>query len=184
MKTIHTTNLLLLAGLVGFSVAVYPDLPSEIPVHFSGSGEADQWAARTPMRWMLLPFVAAGICVVTYFTAWLSLRDPRHLNVPDRNKLLRLSPESQMWVLQGVANPVYLLATVLNATMFLLQYGAYRTATIGDGSSVILAGLMMALLSAPFMAVGLFVTYQGRMSQGWRQHLLRARALRVLVFIN
>jgi uncharacterized membrane protein len=175
MRTIHTTNLVLLAGLIGFSVAVYPELPSQIPVHFSGSGDADEWAARTPMRWMLLPLVAAGICAVTYFAARISLRDPRRLNVPDRNKLLRLSHESQMWVLQGVANPIYLLAAVLNTTMCLLQYGAYLTATTGNGQSVILAGLMMALLAAPVMAVGLLISYQRRMGQAWRQHMATAR---------
>ena len=175
MRTIHTTNLVLLAGLVGFSAAVYPELPSQIPVHFSGSGSADEWPTRPPMRWILLPLVAAGICAVTYFAAWISLRDPRHLNVPDRKKLLRLSHESQMWVLQGVANPIYLLAAVLNTTMCLLQYGAHMTAMNGNGQPAILAGLMMALSSAPVMAVGLLVTYQRRMGRAWRQHTMAAR---------
>ena len=128
------------------------------------------------MRWMLLPLVALGISAVTYFAARISLRDPRHLNVPDRNKLLSLSHESQMWVLQGVASPIYLLAAVLNTTMCLLQYGAYLIATQGNGQAAILAGLMMALLSAPFMAVGLLISYQRRMGQAWRQHVAAVRA--------
>ena len=175
MRTIHSLNLALLAGLVGLSIAVYPDLPSQIPVHFGGNGEADQWAARTPTRWMLLPFVAAGVCVITYFTAWLSLRDPRRVNVPDRNKLLSLPRDRQMWVLQGIANPIYLLAAVLNATMCLLQYGAYLTAMNGNGSTVILGGLVMALMSVPFMTVGMLVSFQRRMDQAWRRHVLAAR---------
>ena len=175
MKSIHSLNLALLAGLVGLSIAVYPDLPSQIPVHFGGNGEADLWATRTAMRWMLLPFVATGVCVITYFTAWLSLRDPRHVNVPDRNKLLSLPRESQMWVLQGVANPIYLLAAVLNATMCLLQYGAYLTAMTGSGRTAILGGLVMALMSVPFMTVGVLVSFQRRMDQAWRQHLITAR---------
>jgi hypothetical protein len=127
------------------------------------------------MRWMLLPLVATGVCIITYFAAWLSLRDPRRVNVPDRNKLLSLPHERQMWVLQGIANPIYLLAAVLTGTMCLLQYGAYLTAMTGSGRTAILGGLIMALMSVPFMTVGMLVSFQRRMDQAWQRHLIAAR---------
>src|SRR5687767_6449588 len=109
MKTIHSVNLVLLATLVGLSIVVYPELPSSIPLHFGGTGEADRWGDRIFVRWMLLPTVAVLTCAVTYLAAWFSVRDPRSVNLPSKRQLLQLPHDTQMWVLQGIANPIYLM---------------------------------------------------------------------------
>lgn len=172
MKTVHALNVLLVGGLIGFSVTVYPELPQRIPLHFGAGGEADRWGDRTMLRWLLLPLVAAGACAITYFAAWLSARNPRRVNLPDRKKLLQLPRESQLWVLQGFANPLYVMALILNVAMWLLQYGAYLTATEGNGRAAIMAGLLVAILCGPFIMIGLLLGFQRRMDQAWRQHRL------------
>lgn len=171
MKSVHATNLLLLSALFTLSVVVYSELPERIPVHFGPAGDADRWGERSLLRWLLLPLMAGVLCATLYVAAWFTARDPQHVNMPDKKKLLQLPRDSQLWVLQGITHPLYLIALVLNIAMCLFQYGAYLTAMTLDGRPAILAGLLLALLAGPFSVVGLLLSFQRRMDRAWRQHL-------------
>ncbi|HUF50691.1 MAG TPA: DUF1648 domain-containing protein [Longimicrobiales bacterium] len=175
MKTIHACNLVLLTALITLSIIVYPQLPDRIPLHFGAGGEADAWGERTLLRWLLLPLIATGICLLTYAGAWFSARDPKRVNMLDRKRLLQLPRESQLWVLQGLANPLYIMALVVNVSMCLFQYGAFRTAVDDSGRAAILAGLLLALLSGPFLLVGLLLSVQKRLDRAWQQWVTAGR---------
>ena len=61
-----TVNIVLLLCMIGAALAVWPDLPDRIPVHFGIDGRPDGWAEKSLTSWFLLPGVAVALTVACH----------------------------------------------------------------------------------------------------------------------
>lgn len=169
-RLLHVLNGLLLTLLVGGSLYVYPDLPDRIPLHFGADGAADRWGERSLLSWMAMPAIAAVTTVALMVLGTLLPRRPTWINMPDRDRLLKLPVRLQRRVVEGVAHTLYLTAFMTLLMFIVLQYGAWLTATGGDGSGAIMTGLVLAVVGLPIVAVSALVVMQKRMDAAWREH--------------
>lgn len=169
-RLLHVTNGLLLTALVGGSLFVYPDLPDRIPLDFGADGSVDRWGDRSLLSWMALPLIGLATGALLMGSGLLLPHRPALLNMPDKDRLLQLPPHLQRRVLDGVAAVIHATTFVTLAMFAAIQYGAYRTAMAGDGSSVIRTGVILGLVALPFVTIGLLVVMQKRMDAAWREH--------------
>ncbi|WP_306316994.1 MULTISPECIES: DUF1648 domain-containing protein [unclassified Streptomyces] len=75
-------NVLLLAGMVVWGVAVYPRLPDRIPQHIGGGG-VDAWTDKSVGGAFVLVFVYVGVTALLSATAVLLLRATPTAELPD-----------------------------------------------------------------------------------------------------
>lgn len=169
-RGLHLLNGLLLAALVGGSLFVYPELPERIPLHFGADGQADRWGDRTLLSWMALPLIGLATAALMTGVGIMLPRNPKWINMPDKDRLLQLPDYLQRWVIEGVA--VTLQATTfVTLTMFaVIQYGSWLTAASGDGSSMVTTGVIIGLAVLPLVTVVMLVVMQRRMDAAWKQH--------------
>ncbi|MDA2804276.1 DUF1648 domain-containing protein [Nocardiopsis suaedae] len=81
--------LVLLLGQVIVGAAVYPRLPGELPVHFSGPGTVTATAATGPLTALGPVLVGAGVLLLLAFSAALVLRtvpEDRLVDFPDADR--------------------------------------------------------------------------------------------------
>lgn len=67
----------LIAGAVMFSIAVYSRLPERVPLHWGISGEPDRWGSRIQGAFLM----PAIMIVLLVAMRWLPARDPRAANI-------------------------------------------------------------------------------------------------------
>lgn len=170
MKLVHAANALLLAGLVGLSYYVFPELPERIPQHFGMDGAPDRWSERTLLSWMLLPLMGAATATMLYAVGLYLPRHPESLNMPDRKKLLELPRELQSYVLEAAVNMVHVTTLGLLVMFCSMQYGAWESARTGARSSALVAGVILGVAVMPFLAIGCIVAIQRRMDRAWREY--------------
>lgn len=169
-RWLHLLNGLLLTLLVGGSLFVYPDLPDRIPLHFGADGQADRWGDRTLLSWLLLPLIGAATAALMTGIGIMLPRNPKLINMPDKDRLLQLPDYLQRWVIEGVAATLHVMTFVMLVMFTTMQYGAWRTAVSGDGSSMVTTGAIIALVVLPLVAVVMLVVMQRRMDAAWKQH--------------
>ena len=113
-------HLLAFAGTVGIVVYVamaYPQLPEYVPMHFGINGEADSWAARSSV-WFL---VATGVfCYV--LTAGCSFF-PKAFNMP-----VEITPENAPRLLTTIRTCLLFIAVQVVAMFGLVAMMGIRTA--------------------------------------------------------
>jgi len=95
-------NLLLLIGLWSYGLLAYGQLPDRIPVHFDLQGNALAWGPKSSLLQVLLIF--SGLVAFIVALSALILRDARltGLNVPHKDRLLRLPPSARQEALSVV----------------------------------------------------------------------------------
>lgn len=179
MKLIHASNVLLLAGLFGLSLYVYPDLPAQIPTHFGPGGEPDSWSEKSVMTWLMLPLFAAGTAILLYIVAAAMPTNPSLVNMPNKDRLLKLPKPLQQWVLEVVRNFLYMTAWLMLIMFALLQLGAYEAALTERTGTALKLGLVVGLAGTPMMTIGLLIQLQRRMDAAWREYQTRGDAATV-----
>jgi uncharacterized membrane protein len=167
-------NALLLIGLVGASLYVFPDLPDRIPLHYGIDGEPDRWGRPTLLNWMGLPTVGGACALLTIAIGLIAPSRPGIVNMPGKERLLQLPPNAQRWVLAGLSNAMYLTAACLLIMFAMLQYGGYRGAVHGDGTELRVAALIIGIAVMPAIALSSIVMVQRRMDTAWKEHRQRA----------
>lgn len=153
----HMINGILLAGLVVGSIAVYDNLPAQIPVHMGLDGKVDGWEARTLLSWLSLPLVAAGMTVLLYIIARLMDRYPHLVNLPGRERFRELSPERRDAVMRVLRAGLYRTAAAQLAMFILIQMGIYQAATGDTAGGYLLAALLIGLAGIPCIALVLVI---------------------------
>jgi uncharacterized membrane protein len=153
-RALHIINALLAAGLIGFSLWAWPELPDRIPVHFDASGEPTRWAETTFWNWYLLPLMALAMVALNYGLALVMPRYPKLVNLPDRRRLLDLPPESRQRVIAPVQEMLYALSVPLLMMFVLIQLAQYSEAHGGSGTGYTVTALVLAVLMTPIMLVG------------------------------
>lgn len=169
-RWLHLLNGLLLSALVGGSLFVYQELPERVPLHFGADGTPDRWADSTLLSWMTLPMIGLATAALMIGIGIMLPRNPKWINMPDKDRLLRLPDYLQQWVIEGVSVTLHTM-TLVTLTMFaVIQYGSWLTAVSGDGSSVVTTGVIIGLVVLPLVSVLMLVVMQRRMDAAWKQH--------------
>lgn len=95
-KLYDLANLILLVLISNTVYTAYPKLGPRIPTHFDIAGNPDRWGGKEGLIW--LAAMAWGLTIVFYLLGHnmrrLS-RNPRSLNIPYKEKFLKLPEEKQ-----------------------------------------------------------------------------------------
>lgn len=174
MKTFRRLNLGLLALLIGVSVWLWPQVPDRIPMHFGLDGTADGWTARSISSWFAMPALAVALNVLLLGVASWSSRSAKRINLPDKERLLRLPPEGQAAVLARVKGAFDVIALPLTMSFVLVQSAIWVTASGGDGRVFVFVLLAFVMVSGPIGLIAFLLPVQREMD---RQHRLHARGM-------
>lgn len=159
-KVVEAVNAILVLGVVGYAVWAWPRLPAEIPAHFGIDGQADRWAATTPIEWFMLPAIAvlcwAGMMAVGRF----AIARPHRINLPGGRSLADYPEAVHPPVKEHLRGFIALATTELLVIFGLIVVAQFRTATGGDGQPLVLAVLAIAVLSSPLMLAVFFTGTQ------------------------
>jgi len=114
-----------LLGLITYTVlSRYSSLPDRIPVHFGISGAPDRWGSKSEL--FILVALVWGLTVLLYVFI-LSVprlgRKPRLLNIPNKEELLKLTPERQAPFWELLQEFMAGLAVSINLLFYLMIRG-------------------------------------------------------------
>lgn len=124
-------DIALLIAWIALAIAVYDQLPQQIPTHFGPSGAADAWDSRTIANWLALPAIGVGATLLMLGMAQLSFNRPSMYNVPGKDALLALSPEQQRPFIEQLAMFMTFIGTSVLLLFMAIHYDTWRTA-MGD----------------------------------------------------
>lgn len=165
MRLARFLNLALLVGLLVGSALVWPELPDRLPVHFGLDGAPDRWARRTFLSWFGLPLIALALNLLLYGVAFLSSRSARYINLPDKDRLLRLPSERQQAVLIRVREGLELLCLPLTLVFCLIQVAAFRSAGGHDVGMIFVGVLLLTAVATPAMTIWMLLATQGEINR-------------------
>lgn len=166
---LHALNAVLALALLLGSVVGWFALPDAIPVHFGLDGAADRWAAASPLTWFGMPALGLFLAAAMYALGrWLPF-DSKWVNLPDKERYLRLPPEGRRPVDDQLRWLLHALAAEMLAVFCLLQLATWRVATGRPGAELVIGVLLVGLLGGPLLtAVGL-VRIQKALDRAWRR---------------
>lgn len=129
LGTLILLNALLLGALWLFSIWAFPNLPDRYPVHFDFQGTPNRWAAGSSKEWFLVPGIATFLNAVFIATA-ASLRmiPVQLINLPNKERFLKLPRDRQLFVLDKVGQMTLGIALIPNVTLFAVQAMVYFVA--------------------------------------------------------
>jgi len=124
--------LLLLATLVvvwtfAQGMRIYEDLPQRMPVHFGAAGRPDGWAGKNVFSVYGLLIVGAALLLVLALVSRLSAR---WCNFPGKERVLRLPPSQQAYVIAPMQE---ILVWIGAATAIAFTFAARQTWEIALG---------------------------------------------------
>lgn len=130
-RFIALLDLAILIAWIAFAVAVYDQLPEQIPTHFGPSGSADAFASRSIGSWFAMPAIGVSVTLLMLGISQLTRNRPDLLNVPGKNELLALPPREQHPFVEQLATLMTLTATSVLLIFAAMHYDMWRTA-IGE----------------------------------------------------
>jgi uncharacterized membrane protein len=149
---LHWVNGALLLGLWAFSIAAYERLPDLVPGHIGPAG-VTRWDAKQNSMWFILPLMGTVQVIVMYGLSAIAGGSPTGLNMPEKQRLLALSPEGQRYALQPFRGFMFGMATWLLGLMSYIQLTSYAIAMRGPATSAPV-GSMLAVIG---LAVGVVI---------------------------
>lgn len=167
-RLVHILNGMVLALLLIGSALVYSDLPDRIPVHYDLGGVPDRWSDRTPLAWFGLPLVAFGVTALLYGIGLAMPRNPRLLNLPDRERFLQLPADEQRRIMSIGAQMLYWLAAINLIGFTMIQFVGWQTAIGVDRRWPIVAAGVFIVAGSLAIAVALLVRIQSAITRATR----------------
>ncbi|HLV87371.1 MAG TPA: SdpI family protein [Candidatus Sulfotelmatobacter sp.] len=76
-KNYYIAGILLITAVLGVTAAVYPQLPSVVPMHWDAHGNVNGWGAKWTL-FLIDPAIMGGILLLFTVLPWLS---PRHFEM-------------------------------------------------------------------------------------------------------
>jgi len=152
---------LLNAALLAFTtftiVSRYPGLPRRIPVHFGISGAPDRWGDKSEI------FILVGLMwgmTILFYAVTLGMprlaRNPRYLNIPNKQEFLKLPPERQavffgflQEFMAGVTVSVNLLFYLITGGMLRVAEGRTSGVPLKDVAAGLVAMVLMMVIYFP-----------------------------------
>jgi hypothetical protein len=155
---IHWLNALLLAAYAWWAATVFDRLPERVPLHFGASGVPDRWAETDFWSWFLLFGIALGVTAALYASAWWILWLARHrptwVNLPERERFLKLETDDRVFVVQPLCALVYWLAAGINALIWASHFWSYQVAVgAADGLPALFLPAVLVVSIVPLFFV-------------------------------
>jgi uncharacterized membrane protein len=146
-----------LVGLWAYSLLVYSRLPDRIPLHFDLWGNPTVWGSKS--RLFEIPLIFSGIVILVLALSALTLRDASltGLNLPHKERLLRLPPAARREALSVVWGFVWALLVAVSLSAWLLVWMVARHAHDAPppgGLFAALWGLELAYLALLIAGLG------------------------------
>lgn len=114
----------------------YAALPARVPVHFGISGAPDRWGSKSELLVLVALIWGLTILIYIFVLAVPRLgRKPQLLNLPDKEKFLKLSPERQAPFWELLQEFMAGMAVSVNLIFYLIIQGTLR---IVDGKTAVL----------------------------------------------
>jgi len=152
-------DLLLLGWLWIHSLRLWPTLPDRVPGHVGLRGEI-RWDESTILAWLLLPIVATLSTAAIWIATRYSVRNPRSINIPGKDRLLSLPPNAQRRVLDRIGGSLGVAALSATMTLLLCQEMRYRAALGEAVTPWIVMILAVAVASGPTILITIVLTAQ------------------------
>jgi uncharacterized membrane protein len=128
-RTVHIIHILLLSAFFAGTALSWRALPERIPTHFTGTGVPTTWSRSGLVAWFALPILATVLALFLHGLAVLARRSLSLWNFPNKDKLLRLSPDARRSVLERLER-INAVGGILATILFIsIQVGIYQTAT-------------------------------------------------------
>lgn len=145
---------LLALGLGAAAVALWPEVPDRIPLHFGPDGTPDRWGERSVLGWFGLPLVVLAMAAgAEGLLSWTLARpEAPYLNLPSKEAILALPPERRAPVWDRVRSLIYAVMATCVLAFALIQGGIWVEAHGANGQGWVLAGGLSALV-LPMAAV-------------------------------
>jgi uncharacterized membrane protein len=157
-RILAALNCTTLVGLWAYSLLVYSRLPDRIPLQFNLQGNVTAWGLKS--SFLEIPLVFSGIVILVLALSTLTLHDARltWLNVPHRERLLRLPPAARREALSVVWGFVWALLVAVLLIAWLLVWMVARHAHNAPPPG----GLVVALWGLIFACVVFLIATLGR----------------------
>jgi len=110
-------------------------LPEMIPVHFGIDGVPDRWTSRSSGEYLLIFMAPPALTLLMYVLSLLSRagrKNPRSINVPNKEKFLKLTPEERTPFFTALDALFYSTAAAVNLLFLLIAVGMMQVATGAD----------------------------------------------------
>ncbi len=149
-KLYDLANLILLVLISNTVYTAYPKLGPRIPAHFDLAGNPDRWSGKEGLIW--LAAMAWGLTIVFYLLGHNMRRlnrNPRSLNIPYKEKFLKLPEEKQSIYWELIKEFLAGLTAGTNLLWYLLIRGTLRIVTGETGTlsfQALLPGLTVMIL--------------------------------------
>ncbi len=134
-----------MAGLLGYTLWVYPQLPDRIPIHFNLRGEPDDYGSK--IIFLILP----GIALALYGLMTIVNRKPQNFNYP-----FAITPQNAQKQYGLASGLIIWLKAIVMLMMAYLAYGMAqvalgRAAGLGSGFLIIFLGLIFGAIGYYFV---------------------------------
>jgi len=154
-RIFDAVTILLIVGLIGFSVWAWGRLPEQIPTHFGIDGRPDAWSARSLVSWFLIPAFAVAITLVMLGARTLCRKFPQLVNLPSGTRLADMPEPARQPILAELAGFLALVQTQILIIFGIIQVATFRAAMGSESRGLMIAVLVLAILTAPLL-LGLF----------------------------
>jgi uncharacterized membrane protein len=161
-------NLIIILGLLGFSLWAWPELPDQIPTHFNASGVPDAWKPKSSGTWLLAPGVGLALVLGMGFFRLMLPKRPGWVNLPDKTKLTDLPEVARKPVVTMLSGFLSLVQLEILVIFALIQWSTYRAALGHSTQGTIILILVLAILASPFLLVVFFLRLQKALDEGKR----------------
>lgn len=117
----------------GLACYWWPDVPERVPLHFDFAGQPDRYGERGYWSWFLLPTLASGFgllfgVLLPRWVGWLAERDPKLINIPDKQRFLSLDVAQRRRALRPLLALLQVLAAEIAVLFAWIQYGTLQVA--------------------------------------------------------
>ena len=144
-------NILIVLGLITFSLIVYSDLPDKIPTHIDINGKADSFTDKSLIMWMAIPLLATFLLIVfTMICKFIDLK-PKWVNVPHKHLYLDLSDGMRQSINQYLKTFMLITGFMVNVIMFEVQLMLYQAAIVINNQSDTLNVYLLLFFSLVFV---------------------------------
>lgn len=147
-------RILLLGTLVALwvlSLAVYPDLPAQLPRHLNGAGVVDRWGPKAVTSWILMPALATAIAALLVALGAVAWRRPGLINYPGKERVLALPPERRGPAVRHVQAMMEWIALTVSVTMAIVQYVLYEAAMGRTTGALLPVAIAVGVIAPPIV---------------------------------
>lgn len=141
MRPFRFLNIGLVLACIAYAAATYGALPARVPMHFKLDGTADRYADKSLVSWFALPAIMLALFVLFEVLTRVMRTRPELLNVPDKERFVRLPARFREPVDAVIATMMDSAALSVVLVMGLVQWHTTQVAYGQPGAPAVLLAL-------------------------------------------